>query len=152
MTVPYTSPIISIFGFTTALGSLPNLIDATDSTFWAPYADGLDGYTMPPLGDAGFIITGYPRAAIQFDFGDRVRVPMFQAKVEGPKSLGEAYLLASDSPATSVDDTVQAGDTYAGHFTLAQMNSNAALATLAQTQAIRARFWRFIFIKQPPLS
>lgn len=151
--MPVSSPIVNIFGFTTALGSLPNLVDFDDATFWAPYADGLDSYTMPPVGDSGAVIPGYPRPAIEFDFGEIVRVPVFQLKVEKPATVGQCFLIASDAPATSLDDTVQAADVWAGGmYTVAQMNSNQTLETRAKTYAIRKRYWRFVFWQQPPAA
>lgn len=145
-------PIVTQYGFTTALGTIANVSDGDNDTFWAPYADGLDGYTDVPVSDAGFVLPGSPRPAIQFDFGEDVRIPLILPKTDTPKALGAAYLIASPASASSVDDTVQSGDTFAGYFTAEQMNSGLTLETRAKTYAIRARYWRFVFIKQAPAS
>src|ERR1044072_5968874 len=141
-----STPVTTQIGFSTASGALQNMTDFDDATFWAPYADGLDGYTQPPVGDSGSGIPGYQRPAIQFDFGENVRIPVFQLKVEKPATVGQCFLIASDNPATSLDNTVQAGDVWAGGmYTVAQMNSGKTLETRAKTFAIRARYWRFVF-------
>jgi len=147
-------PDVSMIGFLTADGAIANMIDGDDATFWKPYADGLDSYTVPPVGESGSVIAdGSPRPAIQFDFGESVRVPQFRVKVGGRASLGWCFLIASDLPATSLTDTVQPGDVNAGGlYTVAQMNSNAAIDTNARTIVIRKRFWRFVFFKQPPAA
>lgn len=148
------NPTISMIGLLTQAGAIQNMCDGSDLTFWQPYADGLDSYLQPPVGDAGFVIAdGSPRPCIQFDFGENVRIPMFRVKVDGPKSIGQCYLIASDNTATSLTDTVQASDINAGgYYTPEQMNSGNALITKAQTTPIRKRFWRFVFWKQPPAA
>ena len=147
------TPTITQFGFLTAQGSLANIGDGNEATFWKPFADGLDAYPMTPVADNGSVLPGYPRPAIQFDFGELVRIPLFRPVTEGPKSLGQCFLIASDSTATSLDDTVKAGDVWAGGlYTIEQMNSNSSLETKAKTQNIRKRFWRLVFFKQPAAS
>lgn len=128
---------------------LQNLADGNDTTWWQPYADGFDSYSAVPVSDAGIPIPGAPRPAIQFDFGDRVRIPYFRPKTETAKSLGPCWLLASDLAATSIDNTVQAGDQYAGFFTIPQMNGGLAVKTLAANQNIRGRYWRFVSMVNP---
>lgn len=146
------NPIVSIFGYSTQAGVLANLADGDDATFWQPYADGFDSYTVPPIADSGLVIPGYSRPAIQFDFGDRVRVAIFRTKTETTRSLGPCWLFASDLPATSVADTVQAADIYAGFFNVDQMNTAQSLRTLAYNQEIRGRYWRFVSYVNPPAS
>ena len=145
---------VTQFGFVQAGGSLGNLVDADLATFWKPLADGLDAYTAIPVADSGIVLPGSPRPAIQFDFNDQVRVPMFQFKVETPATLGHCFLIASQNAATSVDNTIfDTNDICAGgYYTVAQMNSNAPLETKARINPIRARFWRFVFWKQPPAA
>jgi hypothetical protein len=146
------NPTVSVFGYSTAEGVLANLVDGDETTFWRPYADGFDSYGTPPISDAGIVLPGYPRPAIQFDFGDRVRIPIFRTKTEGRTSLPPCWLFASDLPASSTSDTVQAGDLYAGFFTLAQMNNPTSTQTLANNQEIRGRYWRFVSIITPPAA
>jgi hypothetical protein len=99
------------------------------------------------------VVVGANCPAIEFDFGDQARIPAFFAKVQGPSSLGQCFLICSQLPATSTADVVQSGDLWAGGmYTVAQMNSNQALFTRAQFADIRGRFWRFVFFKQPPAA
>lgn len=147
------APDVTQIGFLTASGALANIADANEATFWKPFADGLDSYPMTPVADNGFVLPGYPRPAIQFDFGENVRISIFRAVTQTPTSLGWCFLLASDLPATTLDNTVQASDIWAGGlYTVEQMNSGVALETRAKTQDIRKRYWRFVFFKQPPAA
>lgn len=144
-----TSPAVQQFGMSTQGGALANLVDGDLATFWQPYADGFDSYPTPPVSDAGLVVVGAVCPAIQFDFGEAVRIPVFRVITETAATLGWTWLLASDNSATSVNDTCQAGDIYAGRYTVHQMNLNRALETFAKTQSIRKRFWRFVFFKNP---
>jgi hypothetical protein len=81
-----------------------------------------------------------------------VRIPIFRVKVETPDTLGPCWLIAGDNTATSISTVIQPGDVYAGQFTLAQMNGGASLTTLADSQNIRKRFWRFLQRIQPPAA
>jgi hypothetical protein len=146
--------VVTQFGFSTGGGNLANVVDFDLNTFWRPLADGLDAYPIPPVADSGLVIPGYPRPAIQFDFNDQVRVPMFQVKVETPAALGRCWLIASDNEATSVDNTIfDANDINAGgYYTVEQMNAGIALFTNARFNPIRKRFWRFVFWQQPPAA
>lgn len=144
------NPWVQQFGMSTHSGTLDNMLDGDETTFWQPYADGFDAYTVPPVGDAGIVDVGAVCPAIQFDFGESVSIAMFSVKVETVATLGWTWLLASDNTATSVSDTVQAGDVYAGRYTVRQINANKPLLTFAATQEIRKRYWRFVFFKNPP--
>lgn len=153
MTATPQTPIVTQFGFSTALGTINNIADGDESTFWAPYPDGFDSYGAPIVLDDGVTLNvGASFPCIQFDFGDKVRIPIFRLKVETLAAMGPSWLLASDNPATSIDTVIQGGDVLAGTFTLAQMNSNAAITTLAMTQEIRKRYWRFLQRVQPPAA
>lgn len=147
------TPVVTQFGFSTALGTLNNLVDADESTFWAPYPDGFDTFTQPILYDDGVTLgVGFPFPCIQFDFGESVRIPIFRVKVETPKTFGPTWLIAGDFPATDINSVIQSGDVYAGQFSIAQMNGNASITTLANSIDIRKRFWRFLQRVQPPAS
>jgi hypothetical protein len=147
------TPVVTQFGFSTALGALANIVDGDEATFWAPYPDGFDTYTGPILFDDGVTLgVGLPFPCLQFDFGEVVRIPIFKPKTETRATLGPCWLIAGDSPATDINSVIQPGDVYAGQFSLAQMNGNAALFTLANTVDIRKRFWRFLQRVQPPAS
>ena len=146
------SPSVLQFGYANQAGFLSNLVDRDNATFWQPYADTFDSYLTPVLNDNGTLIVGAAHPAIQFDFGSPVRIPFFSVKVETSKSLPPCWLLCSDIPATSVNDTVQAADKYAGYFTLEQMNAGAPLRTLAYNNEIRGRYWRFVSMATPPLE
>lgn len=145
-----TNPWVQQFGMSTHGGALDNMLDGDETTFWQPYADGFDAYTVPPVGDAAFPIVGANCPAIQFDFGTPVSIAIFRVKVETVATLGWTWLLASDNTATGTEDVVQEGDIYAGRYTVRQMNSNVPLITFAATQDIRKRYWRFAFFKNPP--
>src|SRR4051812_17003237 len=128
MVASLANPVVRQYGFTNGSGALANLVDHDDATFWAPLADGFDSHVTPPVADSGLVVVGANCPAIEFDFGDQARIPAFFAKVQGPSSLGQCFLICSQLPATSTADVVQSGDLWAGGmYTVAQMNSNQAL-------------------------
>jgi hypothetical protein len=145
------TPVVTQFGFSTRLGNIANIGDGDEATFWAPYPDVFASYTQAILFDDGITLNvGVAFPCLQFDFGESVRIPIFRPKTETRAALGPCWLIASDVPATDISSVIQPGDVYAGQFSLAQMNGNASLFTLANTIDIRKRFWRFLQRVQPP--
>jgi hypothetical protein len=141
-------PTVSQFGFSTGSGVLANMVDGNPAVGWAPLADTFDAYTAPFLTFDGQPNVGFSFPAIQFDFGEAVRAAFFLLQVETPHTLGPAILIGSDNPATSVANTIQAGDVLLGSYTAAQITGGQVLETLANLNDIRKRYLRLLQRKQ----
>lgn len=133
--------IVKQFGFTPASGSLAFIVDGNVATGWAPAATDLAAYDTPYLKSNGNPNPGsFP--CIEFDYGEAVRLPMFLLQTESPVTLGDAMLIGSDFPATSVADVVRDSDVFMGVYTTAQINAGHVLKTAAFATDIRKRYYR----------
>lgn len=133
--------VVNQFGFTPASGSLANIVDGDVGTGWAPYATDLSPYTASFLHANGTPIS-LPFAALEFDYGEQVRLPMFLLQVEGPATLGDGMLIGSDLAATSTADVVHESDVLMGIYTKEELNAGQVLKTAAFATDIRKRYYR----------
>jgi hypothetical protein len=148
------TPVVKQFGFTPATGALANLVDGNQATGWAPQPTTLQAYTDDFLDRPsvkwdgigfGISVTTPSFPALEFDFGVPVRIPTFSIKTETPHTCGPAMLIASDNPATGVNDTVQAGDIMMGTYSQRDIVQGKGLNTNAVANDIRKRYYRLCF-------
>jgi hypothetical protein len=139
-------PTVKQFGFATGAGVIANIVDGNLSTFWQPLATGFDAYPdqfmMPD--DTALNYAGiFP--AVEWDFGESVRVTSLFIKVETALTLGPAILVGSENPATSTANTLQAGDVLLAVYSGSQIVSNL-LFDIPVTKAddLRFRYYRLL--------
>jgi hypothetical protein len=135
--------IVKQFGFTPNEGTLAMIVDDDVATGWSPAATDLASYPASFLRSDGRVISG-PFAAIEFDYGEDVRLPMFLLQTEASSTLGDGMLIGSTLPATSPTDVVHDSDTLLGIYTQAELNAGHVLKTRAFDEDIRfpASNWR----------
>lgn len=135
--------IVKQFGFTPASGALANIVDDNVSTGWAPVATDFAAYNYPFLKSDGNVNV-QPFPALEFDYGEEVRLPMFLLQTETGVTLGDAMLIGSNFGATSTADVIRDSDVFLGIYTTAQINSGHVQKTAAFASDIRKRFYRLL--------
>lgn len=135
------------FGLSQKSGSLSSIVDQNNATGWTPYADTLDAYPDPFIVGTSLNV-GKSFAAIEFDYGVPTRIASFSLKTASILSLGDAVVIASDNPASSVADTLQAGDRLLGAYLGTDLCSGKVLKTAALTEDISTRYVRILQHKQ----
>lgn len=153
------TPTVTQVGFSTASGTLAQIVDGNAGTGWAPIADRLLTYTAqfvtdtPGYSDSkgGFpgVLIGTPNvgasfAFLQFDYGTAVKLAAFLLQVEGDLTLGAACLIGSDFDATLPNQAIQSGDVCLGLYTAVEITSNLVLITRAAQQDIKKRYFRLL--------
>lgn len=133
------------FGFSTGAGVLSNLVDKDRLTFWQPLATHLDTITDQFLLSDGTLNYGGSFAALEWDFGVAVRAQTLLINVESALTLGDAVLVGSNNPATSIANTLQTGDVKLATFSPEQIVQNKTLAVEATIfNDLRFRYYRLL--------
>lgn len=144
--------VASAFGYTTASGAISNVVDLNDLTGWTPYATSWPTSTptiappslAPPSSPSDAPAT-YP--ALQIDMGEPISITAFTLLGTNAGTLGAAMLYASNSPATSLSDTIQPGDVRIGTYSESVLCSGSLLETDLKTSGDQYRYYRFIATK-----
>lgn len=155
-------PIVTQVGFSTASGTLAEIVDEDAGTGWAPVPDRFISYTAPFLSGgadpvlvgavSGFagVASGDPNVGasfpfLQFDYSVAVRLAAFLFQVESDLTLGPGCLIGSDFDATIPSQAVQAGDVVMGIYSGAELCGGQVLLTIAaQDQSVQKRYYRLL--------
>ena len=137
--------VVRQYGFAAGSGDLQNLVDGDEATFWRPLSTGFDAYTTQFLTSGGALNVGGSFAALEWDFGTAIRATSVRIKVETPLTLGPSILIGSLSPATSVSNTMQAGDVLLAQFDEVKINSSKVMEIpVTKASDVRFRYYRLL--------
>lgn len=136
-------------GFTPAStsGPISNLVDNDQSTLWTPSASSLSSASAFPTAGANVAPGGnYPY--IQLDYGAPACIGLLSFNMEKPGVMQPCRLIASNSPATSPSNSVQAGDVEILRLAQADLDANTFVETTLNTpDGLSYRYYRFVFEK-----